>query len=534
MIKLVLYLSLFFAFPALALMPVEGLLMGEAQKEIQLDPLSDLFRGSYDKSNVAENEKLKFYQSTFLSGQNLHESCGYLGRSTYSSRWQETQAQRSIAATLQYIGLDATIKAIGAYAQKLEVGAEDFKRLSANLVKNYCSKNITVFSLRNIEKSLGHYYQNPLMGLIPSIETSPFTTKTIKTSTEGTDARSREFDWVIKNFRAFCSWGGEVDDYRMMTSYLSNRFIMAFVINNMNGIQKFSTASDSVQVACTDLICRRESASGFKQKFPLSIGSTGISTDLPKLYCHHFRHQDSSRSDVTEIKNWIKKAEIEDSIFETSQFISLMTGVPDLFHGVQTYKEVPFLLKSSIDERWNSWANDVLMISSKDLLYEESLRVKVEPRRDVASLATDGFFIDFNVTLGEMDRILTKNDKLDLTFNLKLSKNYLRSIRRKWNVLSNEIDNEGKKEFQMEIARYINLQLRQKQKLFSQKMWNDELSKLIAEELVQQIITYRGQLFDSYQEEVLKVPVKFSYGLFALSYIKYRADLGAGRLKLNL
>ena len=65
-------------------------------------------------------------------------------------------------------------------------------------------------------------------------------------------------------------------------------------------------------------------------------------------------------------------------------------------------------------------------------------------------------------------------------------------------------------------------------------MWNDDFSRLIVQELVGQILSYKGPLFDSYQEEMLRVPVKFSYGIFALSYLRYRADVKAGRLKLNL
>lgn len=543
MMKLVGYLTIFFSLTVQALVPVEGILMGEAQNEIQTDPLLRIFSDIYDKSQSGENKKVKLYQATFESGQNLSESCSYLGQPTYSSTWQEKQARRSMAATLQYIGLDTSIKAIGAYAKKMDVGPEDFERLTKNLVKNYCSKNITIFSIRNIEKSLDYYYKNAQMSLIPSIESSPFATSSVKISTEKPIARSKEFDLAIKNFRAFCSWGGEVEDYRMMTSYLSNRFIMAFVIKNMIGVQDkidekvqkvLTVASeDTVQVACTDLICRKETQNTFKQMFPKSVGSTGIVTDLPKIYCHHFRYQDSPKTNVPQVKAWVKEAELEDPIFETSQFISLMTGVPDFFNGADAYVDVPMLVRSSVDERWNIWARDVLGSFSKDLLYEESLKVKVEPRRDLASLSK-GFMIDFSITLGEMDRLLVSNDKLDLSFDLKLSKNYLRAIRTKWALLENEVDTDGKIEFQAEVARYINLQLREKEKLFSQKMWNEDFGKLIAEELVQQTIKYRGSLFESYQEEVLRVPVKFSYGLFALSYLRYRADVAAGRLKLNL
>lgn len=544
MIKLVGLILLLMTTAAWALVPVEGIILGEADEQIQTDPLISIFSDIYDKSRQGENRKLKLYQSTYESGQNLVESCSYLEAPKYSTPWQEKQARRSIAATLQYIGLDTTIKAIGAYAKKLEVSEEEFNRLSKNLVKNFCSKNVTVFSLRNIETSLKYYYQNPQMNLIPTVADSPFATEAVKKSTETPGARSREFDKVLSSFRSFCSWGGEVEDYRMLNPYLNNRFIMAFVFKNMAGLQdkvdpklkKVETVSskDTVQVACTDLICRKENFENFQRKFPLSVGSTGIFTDLSKTFCHHFRFQDSPRSSVEAVKNWVKEQELEEPILETSHFISLMTGIPDFMNGVKTFIEIPLLVRSNIDERWTAWAKNVLNTFSRDLLYEESLKVKVEPRRDRVALATEGFEIDFTVTLGELDRLLKDSDKLDLSFDLKLSKNYLRNLKSKWAVLENEVDIEGQKVFREDVARYINHQLKAKEKLFTQKLWNDEFSRLIADELIQQTKTYQGPMFQSYRDEVMRVPVKFSYGLFALSYLKYRADVAKDRLKVTL
>ncbi|WP_408096217.1 hypothetical protein ACJVC5_14350 [Peredibacter sp. HCB2-198] len=544
MIKIV-GLSLFLlSFSAQALVPVEGILMGEAQTEIQTDPLQKVFSDIYDKSKEGENKKVKLYQSTYESGQLLVESCGYLAPSTYATPWQEKQAKRAVAATLQYIGIDTTIKAIGAYAKKMEINEGDYKRLTNNLLKNYCSKNLTIFSLRNLEQSFQHYYQNPRSEMVPTVESSPFATMAVKTSTEKEEARSREFDQVIKNFRAFCSWGGEVEDYRMLTPYLNNRYIMSFVFKNMSGVQDQVTGkeqkvvavpdSSTVQVACTELICRKENLTTFRQKFPVSVGSTGISTDLAKLYCHHFRFQNDPQGTIPEVKAWIKAREIEDPIFETSQFIALMTGVPDLFFGVNTYQDIPLLVRSSVDERWTLWARDVLNSFSKDMLYEEALKVKVEPRTDRVALATKGFKVELTVTMGEMDRLMKDHDKLGLTFDLKLTKNYLRSLKTKWHALAQEVDLEGQKKFKEDVAHYIDLQLREKSKFFTQKMWNEDFSRLVAEELINQVLIYQGPLFESYQEEVLRVPVKFSYGLFALSYLRYKADAASGRLKLNL
>jgi hypothetical protein len=530
MMKLIRYFLFLFPLSALALVPVEGLLMGDAQEDIQADPLQGLFQDIYDKSQKGENSKLKLYLAAYSSGENLVESCSYLNQSTYASSFQESEARRTVAATLQYLGLDLSIKAIGAYAKKMEMPEEEFKTLSKNLVQNYCSKNMTVFSLRNIENALGHYYGNPEMELIPSVESSPFSTKTVRATSEKGLARSREFDLVLKNFRAFCSWGGEVEDYRMLTPYLNNRYIMSYVIKNLMGVKdrvdekslKVSSVPNesTVQVVCNDLICRKGTLTAFRTKFPQSVGSTGIFTDLSKLYCHHFRFQDPPKSSVPQVRAWLKEQELEDPVFETSQMIALLTGVPDFMQGLESYSELPLLARSSVEERWTLWAKKVLDRFSKDLLYEESLKIKVEPRRDRIALRLKGFLINLQVSLGEMDRLMVEKDKLSLGFEMKISKNYLRYMRSKWSDLEKAVDMEGKKAFKEEVAAYLDIQLKEKEKLLSQKVWNASFAKLMTEELLQQVLLYNGPLFDSYKDEVLTVPVRFSYGVFALGYLK--------------
>lgn len=545
MIKKVGYLLLpFLCLTAQALVPVEGIIMGVARESVQSDPLSFIFRDIYDRSQFKENKKLKLYHHSYTAGTYLTESCSFYGPTLYANSWREKQAKRAVASTLQYIGLDTSIKAIGAYAKKVEMEEEDFKRLSSNLVKNYCSKNITIFSLRNIERSLAHYYANPLLEMIPEVESSPFATKDFKARTQSSEARSVELEYAIKTFRTFCSWGGEVEDYRMMGPYLKNPFIMSFVIKNLLGVQdtvmekelKVATikSPSTVQVTCDELICRKSSMGDFLKKFPLSVGSTGLNTDLAKLYCNHFRYDDySGANTIPQVKQWIKDSELEDPVFETSFFISFMTGVPDPIFSTDKYKELPFLAKSSIDERWSSWAADVLKVFSKGMLFEESLKVKVQPIRDSAALY-EGFSLNFGITLGEMDRIMNNTDKLKLKFELKLSKNYLRALRVKWVHLVNEADFDGQKVFKKEIAAYLDIQIKKKEKLFLQKMWNQDFSRLLAEELLSQVTLYRGSLFKSYQDQLLTVPIEFNYGLFALSYLRFRSDVNADRLKFKL
>ncbi len=528
-----------------ALVPVEGILLGEAVNDYQQDPLSFIFSDIYDKTQAGENSKLRLYQSTIVRGSHLQESCNLYGAPAYTTTWMEKQARRSMVASLQYIGLDTSIKAIGAYGSRLEMSEEAYKKLTSNLVKNYCSKNVSVFSIKRIEQSLGYYFQNPQKNLVPSVESSPFMSSLYKSTTESTQARSNEFDQAINNFKAFCSWGGDGEDYRLLVPYLKNPFIMSFIIKNLSGVQdqydvvskkvELKPSEDTVQVSCTDLICRKVNLSTFRKNFPRSIGTTGLFTDLSKLYCYHFRLQDyAGAGAIPEVKSWIKKMELEDPIFETNFFISLMTGVPDAIFGVDSYRDLPAVAKSSIDHRWNSWANETLKYFSRDMLFEESIKIKTNAQRSNTAIRSRGLVLDFSVTLGEMDRIVDTEDKLTLSFDLKFSKNYLRQLRSKWIEFNNNVDKEGQLKFRGELIKQVEAQLKGKEKYFRQNMWNEEFSRLIVQEMVGQLLVYKGPMFDSYQEEMFNIPVKFSYGVFALGYLRYRADIKAGRLKLNL
>lgn len=529
-----------------ALTPVEGILLGEATPEIQSDPLSLVFTNIFENpSNDIEYKKVKNYQAILKAGTFFQEECSILGPVAYSTTWKEQQAKRSTVAALQYIGLDTTIKAIGAYAKTLEVDETGYKTLVDNIMGQYCSENVTVMSLKTIRSSLEYYYKNPDPNILPNVEKSPYVTEAFKAGSLTSDTRSKEFQYALKNFRAFCSWGGSSEDYRLLPPYLKNPFIMSLVTRNMAGFRyvwddetgKMIWKKDSpeaVRVVCKDLICRQTSRENFIKDFPTSTGSTGVSTDLNKLYCQHFRLLDyDQKKTIPEVREWIKATELEEPYLESGFFVSLMTGVPDPFMIQNKFSDIPLIVKSSVDERWSNWSKDSLSSFSRDLLFEESLRVRAMPRREIADIRED-LLLDFHVTLGEMDRIMKVGDKVSMSFDFKFSKNWLKSLVTKRNKVVGDLDVEGEKVFKEEIARYISLQLRTKEKLFTQKVWNDDFARLIAEELLSQVISYRGRYFENYNDEMVRVPVRFSYGIFALSYLRYRSQVAKGSTELNL
>lgn len=515
-----------FASSLWALVPVEGIILGEAKPDIQEDPLAQIFPEKSEETT--KDPKLSRYQDLFVEGSKLSASCEKYLPLKYGSPNQDSVAKRSITASFQLLGLDLTVKSIGAYARHLNIEADEFKALSDKLVKNYCSENVTVRSLRTIKKSLEYYYENPESHLLPNFTGMKFAPQSITESSELMATRRKEFSEALQGFRDFCSWGGDVEDYRMLPPYLKNPFVYSLVIDRLT---KTSQEGLSDKVLCKNLICRQVSEAEFKTQFPRGIGSTGLRTDLEKQYCFHFRNLDyAPKKTIPQVAEWIKAQELESPIISTNFFISLLTGVPDLIFGVDVYKELLALSKSNFEERWTKWAQNVLDTFGRKLFYEESLRVKVLPERKVANLSGKEFHVDLSVTLGELDRVFNDRDKVKSSFELRLPKNYLRSLRTDWNNMARNVATSDQEAFLIKNADYLKNYLKPKEDLFRQKVWNDEFAQIVSQEILKQVLRYDGKLFESYKAQMVTIPVTFNYGLFALNYLRYRADIKNNRL----
>ncbi len=134
--------------------------------------------------------------------------------------------------------------------------------------------------------------------------------------TNSYESKKREFNFAIKNFRDFCSWDGDVDNYRMLAPYLRNPFLMAMVFTQLlekklaySPKEKTVVAKDvkgKSLVACEDLLCRQRDHAAFHRIFPRMVGSVDLTDDLETLYCGHFRDVTlKTRGAPNKIKKWI-------------------------------------------------------------------------------------------------------------------------------------------------------------------------------------------------------------------------------------
>src|SRR5690606_36855556 len=157
---------------AWALIPIEGLILGNVQDIRQFDPLEG-FLTIHSSSLSSEETRLKEYYGLYKEGKNLVLSCDSRGISRYENPWKRTRALSSVVSTLQYIGLNTTIKAIADYARLLNISKIEYENLSDNIVNNYCSNNLTVYSKKLIRKNLSYEYDmDKTSSHLPVLDTS--------------------------------------------------------------------------------------------------------------------------------------------------------------------------------------------------------------------------------------------------------------------------------------------------------------------------------------------------------------------------
>lgn len=525
---------------AWALVPLEGLIYGDVKNIKQFDPLSGIFTRSavVDKNliNEYETRKLQEYIGLYQQGANLKFRCENNSRIQYLNSWKESVAKRSVVSTLQYIGLDISMRAIIEYTKALEYTQDQFSNLVKNLVNNTCSQNLSIYSLKLLRNNFYHLYENGTDFNIPSIQKSPYFTKAIREKTNSIQAKTNEFNFAIKNFRAFCSWGGDTDNYRMLVPYLNNPFIMSYIFDHLQGKEitwdkegkylTYKKRKNSIKVVCEDLICRRTDDVKFSQKFPQMIGSTDLSVDFNNLYCKHFKEVDFvTKGQNPKIKEWIKKQSLEEPTIEAMNFLSLITGVPDLLVSSKKYNEVLAALRGNIDIRWRRWAEQKNNQFVVDLLYEESLNIDLVPMAKSDEIRKGEFQMLFDFTLGEVDRVLQVVDKVSAKFHLEFPKSYLKWIRNDYIKAGNKSDYK-KQEFVLnKLKTYINIQLATKSDLFLIPLWNNKMGDIITNELIDQLMAYKGLKFLDFSHSKVKVPVKFRFGIFALKYFneKFKA-----------
>ena len=523
---------------AYALAPLESLILGDYSAqyfEEKSDPLNYLFR--FDKVSGQDKERqfLANYRGFIEEGENLLNYCKGRPEVQYASSWDLDQVVRATMATMQYIGLDITSRALAKYAQHFEFTSKEYENLIENLTGNFCSKNMTIISLGQLKKNMSVKFNMDNSFQLPSIEDNSLFAGGMRDFNTKDDYLKQEFWHTIRLFKSFCSWGNSSDDFRLLVPLVRDPIVMAFVMRQMSNQKVVWRPVDNsfvmqkelntVQVVCQDLICRKKDATEFHKEFPRAIGSHSLLNDLKRVYCAQLRDADYNYQERdAKLKKIIESQSLDDERFLISQFIALLTGVPDFLLRAEKFADAHDFVRASMDQVFTQWAQARNEEFSRDIYYEESLTVEKVERELYFNKYRAEFKVVFDVNLGEFDRLNQTTGKLKTSFAIKLPKNYLRWMRRRWITLDPRDKKEGQrivKDFKKYIAKEVSVA----RSRFKFPPWSGDLEHLIVKELLEQLNLYRGDYFAQADNSIIAIPIELNFAPFALKYTRYKFQI---------
>ncbi len=515
-----------------ALMPIEQLISSPYNVKHLSSPVESVFKNSSNVvvKQIEERRKLFDFIAFYREGDRLQRHCVRSTKPIYRSSWERVQKKRTILANLQYVALESVASALAQYAKDFEFSREQFRNMADGLVSNYCSKNTTIRSLKYLKADLISRFSSSDKFSLPTIDNNPLFARTLTRWTDSRIAKEQEFLTTVNIFKSLCSWGNDVENLRLMVPLVNDPFIMAHVFRQMlsekmvwdhvdNSISKAKDLS-TPKVACVGYICRKKKNSEFVKLLPRALGSAPLEEELHNMYCNDFKNANFQiRDQIPQIKKLIDDLSLDERKFVRTQMIALITGVPDFFLNMDNYKEGRELLRSSLDDTWNEWADRNNRKYSSDLLYEESLYVEKVDRKHFFNRKEANFKVVLDVNLGEIDRTNEMVGKISADFRLNLTKDFMKWARDQWI----SVDGRDKRE---ELIRQFKMriddQLLLKRSRFIVPPWDGDLGRIVAIELIEQLGDYRGNYFHQSGHQTIEIPIQFRYGVFALKYIHYR------------
>ncbi|RLA65850.1 MAG: hypothetical protein DRQ88_04300 [Epsilonproteobacteria bacterium] len=524
-----------------ALVPLESLVLGDLSGKYKNEastPLEYIFHAR-GKFKVEQKRSLAFYRGFIEEGENLSNFCKVDYQVNYSNIWERNEVKRSVISTLQYIGLDLLARAIPAYAKYFEFSENEFSNMTNNLVGNYCSKNISIISLKELKRNILFNFERGPGFDLPNIEDNSLFPKKLREYNTIDQMRENEFLQTVKLFQSLCSWGSDVDDLRLLVPLLRNPVVMGFLIrqltnerfnwdlvNNEIGLKKDYR---TVQVLCRGLICRKVNHETFTNKLPRSLGSREIEGDLNRLFCEEFKKSEYVlKGQEPKILKMIKESRPFDDNLMVGQFLSLLTGVPDLLVRANNFSDTKEFLKLSFKASWDEWSQNFIKEVGSYLYFEEPLTMEVVSRDLYYHEYKPYFSVEFDINQGEFDRTAEQVGKIDVSFNLKISKSYLSWARDEWRSLSAYVSQKRRKKIFNNFVKVIEDQVKNAQKKFLIPPWKGKLEKLVAKELLTQLALYDGKFFKYSKNDMINIPIKLNYAPFALKYIYFKYLLKQG------
>ncbi len=488
-------------------------------------------------------EQLARLRGLYDLGLGLHRSCSTESDLRYNSPWERRQAERSVLATLQYMGLGIAQRALANYAREFQFTLGEYRALVDNLVGNSCSQNISSISLKLLRRQMLEQFARTTRPSFPNIAGNPFFPAPVGHLDSEQNMRRREMAWTLQVFQSLCSWGGDAEDLRLLVPLVRNPVSMAFLFRYMAG-QKIAWDSraqrtvttanpDATPVVCRDIICRPHNLISARQHMPRAANSHHLLGDLNHLYCQEWRDADyNHRHPVPQIAQKIKNFSLDQQNFTLGQWLALITEVPDFLLQVGRFKDLQKALRSNADRAWERWVQERSQALQANLLYEESLHFDLVERQLHFDPREAQWRVEVDVNMGEWDRASARLGKLSTPLYLKVSRPFLSWARFLWRDFGQirRGDNPTAHRVVRQFKAITADQFAEFERAFPLLPWSNSVRELVLREILEQISLYRGPSLKN-TPATHHIPVHFNYGLFALKYLHRKSSLLKTRQK---
>lgn len=543
-----LFLAVFFLYSGTlyALAPVESLVLGnfsEDYSENKTDPLNYVYSRdlTLKSASASYKKELASYRGFYEEGKNLTNYCKGRREIRYASEWEKVQTKRSVMSLIQYIGLDLSARALPQYAKALEFTREEYANMVEGLVGNYCSTNLSVISKKELLNNLFLKFDKENNFKLPTIDGNPYFPDNIDSYLPSKKALEQEMLYTVKLFQSLCSWNGNPNTPGLLAPILKHSALMSFFGRQLSGQSIgwkevdnslfLKEDNQTVKVWCENLVCRKTTHREFDNKFYYSIGGTSIAEDMKRLYCEDFRSSDFRPNDYDpKIAKMMNSMTFEEENFINSQFIALITGIPDFLLRAEKFNAGEDLFRSSVDYTWTKWAKNVTENFTDDLYFEEPLTLELVDRKQYFNFRNGKLKVAFDVNLGEFDRITQRAGKVKIKFNIPVPNSlllYYRNFMKNSDYRDTDERNRIKNRLKMHLIKPVQ-EAREK---FLIPPWKGELEGIIVYELSSQILDIPEKLLTFEEPGMHLIEIEVNYGVFALKYLNHQLNVQKSQTK---
>lgn len=532
---------------AQALVPLESLIFGdlsEYYKNERVDPISYVFsmtknlEAKEPASQLSQAKRnLALYRGFYQEGQNLENYCRRKPQMNYATKFEQDQVIRSVLASIQFISLDLSTRALAQYARELNFTPSEYQNMVDSITGQYCSTNISIISLKQLKLNMKQLFQSDEAFSLPTLENNPLFPSEFSLLVSGKSALEKQMIQTLRIFKTACSWGGQTYNRRLMPAMLRDPALMEFFIRQLSSRQlNWNQTNNQItvennpkakQVYCENLICRRVEQDVFNRELPRQIGSLSVTDDLRKLYCNDFRDADyQTRDQVPELLELIRSMTFDDHNLLVGHYIALLSGIPDLLLHVDQFSDFKPLARSSFDRVWNGWAQEQLESMQKNLHYEEVMSIEVVDRSRYFFAFRPEFKVVLDFNLGEYDRLTQAHGKISSRFDVKISHAFFIWARKEWFSEGGDVK-ARRDEVIKKLEKKLEPQFALARSYYRLPPWSGPIESLAARELSQQIALMAQDSFfvKGASPAMVTIPVEFNFGIFALRTMRYRHQI---------